>query len=132
MVTDAIGDYLTRIRNALQRGQKEVQIPSSKILLSISEILKKEGFIEEFSEEDKQNNRKVITVKLKYLEGRKGAIRGLERISKPGVRVYIGYRKIPSILGGLGITLLTTPKGVMTGEMARKQRIGGELMCKVW
>lgn len=133
MVTDIIGDYLTRIRNAQERKKKEIRIPSSKMLVAISEILKNEGFIQDYKlvEEEIVGTQKNLLVELKYEKG-KPVIRGLKRVSKPGVRNYIGYRDIPKILSGLGIAIVTTPKGVLTGEMARKEKVGGEYLCKIW
>ena len=132
MVTDTIGDYLTRIRNAQLRKKRDVTMPTSKMLVALSKILKEEGFIEDFVEEDGETEtQKNLVVTLRYING-KGAIRGLERISKPGVRQYVGYRKVPRILKGLGIAILTTSKGVMSGESAQKEKIGGEYLCKVW
>lgn len=130
MVTDTIGDFLTTIRNAQMRSKKEIVLPSSKLLVAISNVLKDEGFIEDV-EQKEENNRQVLSVKLRYVEGRP-AIRGIKRISKPGVRNYIGYRNIRRVLGGIGIEILTTPAGVMTGEQAIKSKVGGELLCRVW
>ena len=130
MVTDTIGNFLATIKNALMRSKKEVELPSSKILVAISEVLKKEGFIEDFSQEAGEYQ-KVLKLSLRYIEG-KPAIKGLKRISKPGVRNYVGYRNIKRVLGGIGINILTTPKGIITGEEAVKSKVGGELLCKVW
>lgn len=131
MVTDTIGDFLTRIRNAQLREKKEVFTPSSKILVEIAKILKEEGFIEDFSVEEEENGHKNLRVVLKYVKGRP-AITKVKRESKPGVRVYMGYRDIPEVLNGMGITILTTPKGLLTGAKARKEKVGGEYICKVW
>jgi small subunit ribosomal protein S8 len=130
MVTDTIGDFLTRIRNAQIRNKKEITLPSSKLLIAMSDVLKEEGFIKDF-EEVEEDKRKKLTVQLRYVEGRP-AIRGLKRVSKPGVRSYIGYRNIKRVLGGIGIEILTTPAGVMTGEQAIKSKVGGELLCRIW
>ena len=133
MVTDTIGDFISRIRNAQMRSKKYVTIPSSKMLLDISKILKEEDFIEDFVEEytGENSTRKEIKIKLKYKDN-KPAIQKLVRVSKPGVRVYVGYREIPKVISGYGIAILTTPKGVISGENARKIKVGGELLCKVW
>lgn len=133
MVTDPISDYLTRIRNAQMRKRQYITVPSTKTLISLSDILKDEGFIEDFREEKSEDlkNRKEIKIKLRYIKGNP-AIKKLERVSKPGVRKYIGYRGIPRILGGLGILILTTSKGVMSGEEARKEKVGGEFICRIW
>ncbi|MDD3648342.1 MAG: 30S ribosomal protein S8 [Candidatus Dojkabacteria bacterium] len=133
MVTDTIGDYLTRIRNAQLRKKKVVSVPSSKILKAMSQILKEEGFIMDFEETgEKTDIQKSLKLTLKYSNDDKAAISGLKRISKPGVRTYVGYRNIPKVLGGFGITILTTSKGLMTGSRAKEMKIGGEYLCKVW
>ncbi|MFH1544445.1 MAG: 30S ribosomal protein S8 [Patescibacteria group bacterium] len=132
MVTDTIGDYLTRIRNAQLRKKKVVGVPSSKILKAISKILKDEGFIAEYEEVgEKSAPQKSINLTLRYSK-EQPVITGLKRVSKPGVRTYVGYRNVPKILGGFGITILSTSKGVMTGKQAREMKIGGEYLCKVW
>lgn len=132
MVTDAIGDYLTRLRNAIHRGHKIVTMPSSKMLVEISKIMKEEGFIKDFAEEAGEKSfQKNLVITLRYVDG-ESAIQKIVRVSKPGVRRYVGYKGIPRVLNGLGITILTTPKGVMTGGSAEKQKVGGELLCKVW
>lgn len=130
-MNDRVSDLLARIRNAQLRKAKELSMPSSNMLVAIVEILKKEGFVEDLKVETDKEGAKILTVKLKYDEGR-GAIVGLRRISKPGIRRYLGYRDIRKVLGGLGITIISTPKGVMTGQMARKERVGGELLCEIW
>jgi small subunit ribosomal protein S8 len=134
MVTDTIGDFLSRIKNAQERNKQDVIMPSSKMLLAISKILMEEGYIKDFKEEEREKNavQKDLRVKLRYIGEEKGAIEDLERVSKPGVRIYVGYRNIPRVKNGLGITILSTPKGVLTGESAKKERVGGELLCKVW
>jgi len=135
-VTDPISDMLTRIRNALLAGHTSVAMPSSKIKASIAQILKEEGFVGgyEVVEGDKPE-RKILRVRLKYVgerRNRRSVITGMERISRPGRRVYTGKREIPWVLSGLGIAILSTPKGVMTGQSARKNGVGGEVLCKVW
>lgn len=135
-VTDPISDMLTRIRNALLAGHTSVAMPSSKIKASIAQILKDEGFVGgyEVVEGDKPE-RKILRVRLKYVgerRNRRSVITGIERISRPGRRVYTGKREIPWVLSGLGIAILSTPKGVMTGQNARKIGVGGEVLCKVW
>ena len=133
MITDALGDFLTRIRNAQLRSRKSIDVPSTKIVESVAKILKKEGFVGDVSviNSDKNKLEKTIQVQLKYTNGQP-AIRKLIRISKPGVRVYVGYRNIPRVLNGLGIIIVTTSKGLMTGEEAKKAKIGGEFLCKIW
>ena len=135
-VTDPISDMLTRIRNALMAGHTSVAMPSSKMKASIAQILKDEGFVGgyEVVEGDKPE-RKILRVRLKYVgerRNRRSVITGMERISRPGRRVYTGKREIPWVLSGLGIAILSTPKGVMTGQNARKIGVGGEVLCKVW
>jgi len=127
---------LTRIRNALLAGHTSVAMPSSTIKASIAQILKDEGFVGgyEVVEGDKPE-RKILRVRLKYVgerRNRHSVITGIERISRPGRRVYTGKREIPWVLSGLGIAILSTPKGVMTGQNARKIGVGGEVLCKVW
>lgn len=129
-VTDPIADMLTRIRNAVVVGHEEVLVPASRMKLSISRILKEEGFISDF-ETIKGKNQQVIKIHLKYSEGQP-ALLGLERVSKPGLRVYSGKGEIPRVYGGLGIAILSTPKGVITGQKAWRNNIGGEVLCYVW
>jgi len=127
---------LTRIRNALMAGHTIVAMPSSKMKASIAQILKDEGFVGgyEVVEGDKPGH-KVLRVRLKYVgerRNRRSVITGMERISRPGRRVYTGKREIPWVLSGLGIAIISTPKGVMTGQRARQVGVGGEVLCKVW
>jgi len=131
MVTDAIADMLTRIRNANQMRYKEVVVPESKVKLEIARILKDEGFIKGFKVEKKavQNN---ILVELKYGDKKERVITGLKRISKPGLRVYAGRDEIPKVLNGLGIAIVSTPKGLVTGKEAKKQNVGGEVIAYIW
>lgn len=129
MTTDVIADMLTRIRNANQRWHKDVLIPGSKIKLEIAKILKDEGFIEEFKED--KDFKKNITITLKY-KGKNRAIKGLKRISKPGLRVYSQAINIPQVLNGLGIAIVSTSKGIMTDKEARHQKAGGEVLAFVW
>jgi len=130
-MTDPIADMLTRIRNANQNRSKEVIIPSSNMKLEIAKILKEEGFIEEF----KVNNESVqstLTLTLKYGQNKERVITGLKRISKPGLRVYAKADEIPRVLNGLGIAIISTPKGIMTDKLARKNNVGGEVIAYVW
>ena len=135
-VTDPIADMLTRIRNGIIAGHSQVALPSSKIKVSIAEILKEEGFIESFeSVQGDAPHIQILRVRLKYIgerRTRRSVITGIERISKPGCRVYTKKEDIPWILSGLGIAILSTPKGVMTGQRARQIGVGGEILCKVW
>jgi len=131
MMTDPIADMLTRIKNALQAKKEEVDIPSSKLKLRIAEILKEEGYIKDFKliQDAKQG---IIRVFLKYDEYGEPVISGLKRISKPGRRIYVSKDKIPRVMRGLGVAILTTSKGVMTDREARKMGVGGEVICYVW
>lgn len=135
-VNDPIADMLTRIRNGVIAGHSQVAMPSSKLKAEIAKILKEEGFIENFEVvEGEQSGFKVLRVKIKYVgerRERRPVISGLERISKPGRRIYTKKQDIPWVLSGIGIAILSTPKGVMTGQRARKMGVGGEILCKVW
>jgi len=126
---DPISDMLTRIRNAQRALLPVVEVPHSKIKESIANILKKEGYVADTAVEGKPF--KTIKLKLKY-QGKKSVIEGLKRISRPGLRNYVGATKIPRVLGGLGVAVISTPEGVMTGTQARKKNLGGELLCYVW
>ncbi|MGB7876209.1 MAG: 30S ribosomal protein S8 [Anaerolineales bacterium] len=134
--TDPIADMLTRIRNGVMSGHSQVAMPSSKIKAEIAKILKEEGFIENFEVADgEQAGFKVLRVKIKYVgerRERRPVISGLERVSKPGRRIYTKRQDIPWVLSGIGVAILSTPKGVMTGQRARQLGIGGEILCKVW
>lgn len=128
---DVIGDMLTKIRNAQRAGKAQVDIPSSRIKVQIARVLKDEGFIKEWKViEDKRQG--ILRIFLRYGKNREGIITELKRVSKPGRRVYVSCDKIPKVLGGNGRAILTTSYGVMTDKEARKQRIGGELICYVW
>lgn len=126
---DPIADMLTRIRNSSRALSPTVTIPHSRLKESLAEILKKEGFIAEVAVEGKVP--KTIKLKLKY-EGKKSVIEGLKRVSKPGLRNYVGATEIPRVLGGLGVAVVSTSEGIMTGQQCRKKNIGGELLCYVW
>jgi small subunit ribosomal protein S8 len=126
---DPISDMLTRIRNAQRALLPAVDVPHSKMKESIAHILKKEGYVAEVSVEGKLP--KTIKLKLKY-QGKKSVIEGLRRISRPGLRQYVGATQIPRVLGGLGIAVVSTPEGVMSGNQARKKNLGGEVLCYVW
>mgnify|MGYP003499932077 FL=1 len=131
MVTDPIADMLTRIRNANQMRYKEVEVPASKMKLEIARILKEEGFIVDFKVK-KNNVQNIIVLTLKYGEKKERVITGLKRISKPGLRVYAKAEEVPTVLNGLGIAIVSTSKGVMTGRDAKKQSLGGEVLAYVW
>lgn len=132
MVNDPIADLLTRIRNGLERTKREVRVPSSKMLEAITSILKEEGYVSDFKVEENEAGRKEIVIELKYDNKGKSAIRKIARVSKPGLRVYRGYRDIPQVLNGLGVSIFSTPKGIMTGKSAKTQQVGGEYLCKIW
>ncbi len=131
-MTDPIADMLTRIRNALMAGHEHVTIPSSKMKREIARILKEEGFIRDFRHEDEPGKQGHLHIELKYGPRGERVIHGLERVSKPGRRVYIGRREIPRILGGMGISILSTSKGVLDGRTARREGVGGEWLCNIW
>ena len=126
-MTDPIADMLTRIRNANQMRNKEVSMPVSKIKVEIAKILDAEGFITNYTVKDN-----TLTLTLKYGQNKERVITGLKRISKPGLRVYAGAEEIPHVLNGLGIAIISTPKGVMTDKLARKNNVGGEVIAYVW
>jgi small subunit ribosomal protein S8 len=130
-MTDPVADFLTRVRNAIRAKQQKVDVPASKLKLEIARILKEEGYISNFKSTE-ENGQKLLRVYLKYGNGNEAAISNINRISKPGCRVYVGRTEIPRVLGGMGINILTTPKGVMTGREARKTGVGGEILCEVW
>lgn len=129
-LSDPIADFLTRLRNASRAAQAEVRVPYSKMKAEIARILKQEGYITNF-ELDTTGDRPQIRV-VNKLAGRKTAITGLKRVSKPGLRKYVGAGEIPRVLGGMGIAILSTPKGLMTGREAKFQNVGGELLAFVW
>ncbi|WP_055078585.1 30S ribosomal protein S8 [Lagierella massiliensis] len=131
MMTDPIADMLTRIRNANNAKHKSVEIPSSKIKKDVASILLDEGFISGFNvtEDDKQG---IITLDLKYGPNDERVISGIKRISKPGLRVYVKAQELPRVLGGLGIAIISTSKGVVTDKVARQEGVGGEVICYVW
>lgn len=130
-MTDPIADYLTRIRNASQAKHPRVDIPASKIKREITRILLKERFIKDYRILEYEE-RQFIRILLKYQENGKGVISGIKRVSRPGLRKYVSKDKIPRVLDGLGITILTTSKGLMTGKQARALELGGEILCNVW
>jgi small subunit ribosomal protein S8 len=129
--SDPIADMLTRVRNALRARHQKVDVPSSKLKMEIARILKEEGYILNYKMAE-DGVQKTIRLYLKYTPANLPAISTIERVSRPGCRVYVGSGEIPRVLGGLGINILTTPKGVMTGRDARKQSVGGELLAQVW
>ena len=132
MQTDPIADFLTRLRNAAAAKHQRVDVPVSKLKTEIARILKEEGYISTYKLVDENKTRKLLRVFLKYTPDRRSVISGLRRISKPGARAYRGAEEIRPVVGGLGISILTTPRGVMSGRTARKNKIGGEILCEVW
>lgn len=130
-MTDPISDFLTRIRNASKAVQPECASPHSNTKAGIARILKDEGFVHDFTEGTDENGHKTIVVKLKYVESTP-AISNVRRLSTPGRRLYYGYREIPRVLNGLGISIVSTSKGLMKDQDARRQKLGGELICSVW
>jgi small subunit ribosomal protein S8 len=135
-INDPIADMLTRVRNAVLAGQGQVAMPSSKIKAEIAKILKDEGFVESFEVvDDDKTTFKVLRLKIKYVgerRERRPVLSGIERISSPGRRIYSKKTDIPWVLSGLGVAIVSTPKGVMTGARARQLGVGGEILCKVW
>jgi small subunit ribosomal protein S8 len=129
--TDPIADMLTRIRNASLARHRELTLPSSRVKREIARILVEEGFIESFSTQQ-DGVQEMLILQLKYVEGRTPVVSGLKRISKPGLRVYARKTEIPRVLGGLGLAILSTSHGIMTGSQARKLNLGGEVLCYVW
>ena len=133
-MSDPIADMLTRIRNGLQRQHPSVSMPHSKVKVAIAQVLKEEGYIEDYKVLS-QKPRDVLQVDLKYLgdrRDRRAVITGIERVSKPGRRIYVGKNEIPWVLSGMGIAILTTSRGIMTDQHARRLGEGGEVICKVW
>src|SRR5262245_8874955 len=130
-MTDPIADLLTRIRNAQQAKHRAVDVPASKMKVAIVTILSQEGFVDDFKvlEEGAQG---TLRIQLKYGMGGERGIQGVERVSRPGRRVYCGKDDIPRVLGGLGLTILSTPRGVMTGQSCRRLGVGGEVLCNIW
>jgi len=129
--TDPIADMLTRIRNASAARHKDLTIPSSKVKREIARVLAEEGFIDSWATAA-DGVQETLSMRLKYVEGRTPVVSGLKRISKPGLRVYARKTEIPRVLGGLGLAILSTSRGIMTGSQARKLNLGGEVICYVW
>jgi len=131
MNTDPIADYLTRLRNGIMAGHDSVVVPASSMKERLSIILKQEGYIHGYKVVE-HGGRNYLVVNVKYVKTREPVIHGLKRISSPGLRVYVNAKEIPEVHGGLGIAILTTPKGLLTGKNARKQNLGGEVLAHVW
>lgn len=130
MNSDPIADMLTRIRNAIKARHSKVDVPASKLKIEIARILKEEGYILNYKVAE-EAPKKTIKIYLKYQGNTKPVISTLDRISRPGCRVFAGHEEVPTVLGGLGVSILTTPRGVMTGRDARKQGVGGEVLCEI-
>ena len=135
-MTDPIADMLTRIRNSMMSGQAMTAMPYSRVKMEIAKILKEEGYLENFEVADGETpSQKVLRLKIKYFgerRERKPVMTGIERVSRPGRRVYTRKQDIPWVLSGIGVAILSTPKGIMTGQRARQLGVGGEILCKVW
>ena len=131
MTTDPIADMLTRIRNAVQAKHARVDLPSSKLKIEIARILKEEGYLTNYKVVE-EKGKKTLRVFLRYTPDRRGVITDLKRVSRPGSRRYVGKTDIRAVVGGMGIAIVSTPRGLMTGHAARKQGVGGELLCEVW
>ncbi len=130
-LTDPVADFLTRIRNSIRARHQKLDVPASKLKAEMARILKDEGYIANFKAAE-EDGRKVLRIYLKYGPNNEAVIRDLKRVSRPGCRVYLGRDEIRRVQGGLGISIMTTPKGVMTGRQARRDGVGGELLCEVW
>ena len=130
-LTDPVADFLTRIRNAMRSRHQKLDVPASKLKSEIARILKEEGYIDNYKPTE-ENGMKVIRVYLKYTVANDSVIKDLQRVSRPGCRVYLGKDEIRRVQNGLGISIMTTPKGVMTGRQARREGVGGEILCEVW
>ncbi len=130
-VTDPIADLLTRIRNAGMASHASVELPYSKLKKEVAKLLKDEGYIAGYEEVENENKHKNLKIKLKYVNNQQ-VISGLKRISKPGLRIYVGHKELPRVLGGFGIAVISTSTGVMSDRQARYKGIGGEVLCYVW
>jgi len=131
VVTDPVADMLTRIRNACMASHDMVDVPYSKLKKELATVLKEEGYINSFEELENEDKHKNLRIKLKYVNNQQ-VIAGLKRISKPGLRIYVGHKDLPRVLGGFGIAVVSTSKGIMTDRQARYQGVGGEVLCYVW
>jgi small subunit ribosomal protein S8 len=131
MITDPIADMLTRIRNAVRARHPRVDMPASKLKAEIARIMKEEGYLSTYKVVD-ENKKKVLRVFFRYTNDKRSVLTGLRRISRPGCRRYVGKNEIRAVVGGMGVSILSTPRGIMTGQAARKEGVGGELLCEVW
>jgi small subunit ribosomal protein S8 len=132
MITDPIADMLTRIRNAVRARHPRVDLPASKLKVEIARILKEEGYVSGYKVVEDGKVKKMLRVMLRYTPDRRSVITDLRRVSRPGSRRYVGKSAVRPVVGGMGIAILSTPRGVMTGQTARWERVGGELLCEVW
>ena len=132
MMTDPVADMLMRIRNAARARHARVEMPSSKLKVEIARILKEEGFVSSFKVVEESKVKKMLRIVLRYTQDRRSVITDLRRVSRPGCRVYVGRAEIRPVVGGMGTSILTTPRGLMTGRAARRAGVGGELLCEVW
>lgn len=130
-MSDPIADMLTRVRNGLQAGKPTVDVPRSSLKVAICQVLKEQGYIEDF-EETETPAPGIVRIKLRYLSDRNPVLQGIKRVSKPSLRVYVAHNEVQQVRSGLGISILSTSKGVMTGKQARAEKVGGELICEVW
>lgn len=130
-VTDPIADMLTRIRNACMASHATVELPFSKAKRELAKLLREEGYISEFEETENEDKHKNLKIKLKYVNNQQ-VITGLKRISKPGLRIYVGHKDLPRVLGGFGVAIISTSQGIMSDRQARHKGIGGEVLCYVW
>ena len=130
-MTDPISDMLTRIRNAVTAKHEQVTMPSSKMKVAIADVLKREGFIRSYDLVE-EGSRRFMKVQLNYTGKKEPVLNGLQRVSKPGLRKYVGATEIPRVLGGMGISILSTPQGIISGREAKKHNVGGELLAIVW
>jgi len=132
MMVDPISDMLTRIRNAARGRQARVDMPASRLKTEIARILKEEGYISTYKVVEESKGKKTLRLFLKYTPGRRSVITDLQRVSRPGRRVYVGKNEIQAVMGGTGISIVSTPRGLMTGHAARRAGVGGEILCEVW
>jgi small subunit ribosomal protein S8 len=130
-MSDPIADLLTRLRNGIQARQDSVQVPTSRLKREILEVFKREGYIQDF-EEKKDTGKGVLQVKLKYIDGQEPVIKNLKRVSKPSLRIYTKSQAMKPVRSGMGISIVTTSKGIMTGKQARQSNLGGEVICEIW
>jgi small subunit ribosomal protein S8 len=131
VISDPIGDMLTRVRNAAMAHKKVVELPSSKLKVAVANLLVKEGYLARAEEVTTDKNGKTLRLTIVY-EGKEPYMTGIKRVSKPGLRWYVTSKKIPVVMGGMGVAILSTPMGIMSGKEARAKGVGGELLCEIW